>query len=51
MIAAQLFLDVQEFGRKVAAQGGAALDPREMGAYRALWRAVAPEGQEDAVLL
>jgi hypothetical protein len=48
MISLQLFLDVQEFGRKAAAAGVA---PEELDAYRALWAAVAPEGRADEVAL
>jgi hypothetical protein len=50
MVAAQLLLDVREFGRRVRALG-AALDPAAVPEFVQLWRTVAPEDQADAIVL
>ncbi len=48
LIAAQLFLDAQEFGRRCGAAGVA---PAELEPFRALWRAVAPPERAGEVAL
>jgi hypothetical protein len=45
-ICAQLFLDVQEYGRRLAALGIAAAD---MTAYTSLWQCVAPPDRQNVV--
>ncbi|PSC75738.1 conserved oligomeric Golgi complex subunit 2 [Micractinium conductrix] len=47
MIALQLFLDVQEFGRQ-AKQAG--VDAAQLESYQQLWRLVVPEDQADAAI-
>ncbi|KAF4361635.1 hypothetical protein F8388_007651 [Cannabis sativa] len=42
-ICRQLFLDINEYGKKLAELG---VVPKEMSAYRSLWQYVAPPGEE-----